>query len=635
MEIPFSYNVLTTFFEEDIPSPSGLVDLITYHSFEVAEVTQEENDTKITIDVLPNRAHDCLSYYFFAKEIAALTGKKLKPVPQDVVEGSGAEAPRVTIEEPELCSRYMARKIENIHVKESPEWLSRMMEQIGQKSINNVVDATNFVLWVYNQPTHAFDANKVNGGISIRKAKKDEGLTTLDKKEVSFTGDELIISDEESPLAIAGVKGGDKAEVTEDTTNIILEIANFDPVSVRKTSRALGISTDSSKRFEHHISPELAGDSMGPLTQMIVNLAGGETTKVSDIVDEYPRKQEKKELLLSNDTVNKILGTTLSESDIKDIFEKLSFECECREGVFTIVPPKERLDINATEDLVEEVGRMYGYNNITSEPIHDMDFSPRVSKEYYYQMLIENILRDTGFSQIETYTLLDSGELEIENPLASDKGYFRSNMTDLMSFALLRNIRNQDLLGLQKIRLFEFGRVFRDNKEINILTVMASKKDDIDKVYLLLKNQFGEPEVSKGDVHFEGAKIGDSLEIVLDDFMEKLPEPEQAYDVLEGHTSPSVKYKTPSKYPFVTRDIAVWVPKETKQEEVLSLIEKEAGELLVQKRLFDTFEKEGNVSFAFNLVFQSSDKTLSDEEVNTVMEKVTGVLNAKEGWSVR
>src|SRR3989344_4278524 len=290
MEIRFSYTVLTSLFEEPLPPPEELAVILTLHSFETTGVLEGKDDSYITLDILPNRAHDCLGYYFLAREISVLTGGILKPLPYEKRAGDGVSAPTISVSAPE-CRRYQSRRINSVSGRESPAWLRDTLTLMGQKSINNVVDATNYCLWIVNQPLHAFDAGKVNdAAITVRMAGKGEEIVTLDGKNIALDSTILTIADSVGPLAIAGIKGGMRAEVSAETTDIILEAANFDPVSVRKTSQRIGIRTESSKRFEHEIAPHLAEVGMDFVTDLILQIAGTHETRISEVTDIYKKK---------------------------------------------------------------------------------------------------------------------------------------------------------------------------------------------------------------------------------------------------------------------------------------------------------------------------------------------------------
>ena len=259
-----SYNWLQTYFKEKLPPADKVAEVLIFHSFEIESVEKHSDDFIFDVKVLPDRAHDCLSHRGVARELSVHLGTKVveDKKPLGVSGGKPKRPLSINVKEPTFCLRYTSLLIEGIKIGPSPGWLKSRLESIGQKSINNVVDATNLVMFDLGQPLHAFDADKVKGGIEVRMAKDGEKITTLGGKEITLEKDILVIADDEAPLAIAGIKGGNKAEVDAGTKNIILEAANFSPVSVRKTSKRLGIQTDSSKRFENELSPETAKEAI-------------------------------------------------------------------------------------------------------------------------------------------------------------------------------------------------------------------------------------------------------------------------------------------------------------------------------------------------------------------------------------
>src|SRR3989344_4100921 len=338
-----SRNWLQTFFNAPLPDARALSDALTFHAFEIESVENDVLDVKVT----PNRGHDCLSHRGIAKEISAILNIPMK---SDPLRDAASLVPKtvsvsVAIDTP-LCARYIAGFIRGVKVGPSPDWLRAHLESIDQKSINNVVDAANFIMFNLGQPLHAFDASKLKekGGqysISIRTAGKGEKITTLDGKEFSLSESMLVITDGNSDKAIgiAGVKGGKSAEVSEATTEIILESANFDGVSVRKTAQALKLRTDASQRFEQGISPELAVYGMQAVADLILKVAGGESV---GFADEYPTPQEKKQVSVSVVQVNEILGTALGEKDIADTLARLGLPFELKGEQFTVSVPFER-----------------------------------------------------------------------------------------------------------------------------------------------------------------------------------------------------------------------------------------------------------------------------------------------------
>jgi len=640
-----SYNWLQNYFKEKLPTPKELEELLSLHAFEVEEVTQVGGDSMIDVDVLPNRSSDSLSHRGIAKELSVLLNLPFKndPLKNETKKWNDSKLLEVTVADPKLCRRYSAVVIEGVTVSTSPEWLQKFLETLGQKSINNIVDATNFVMFDIGQPLHAFDMDGLsqkNGkyNITVRVGKNGEKVTTLDGEEHTVGENNLLITDgnNENPIGIAGVKGGKTAGINEKTKNIIIESANFDPVSVRKTSQALKLWTDASIRFQNEPPQELPYYGIEEVVARIKEVAGGE---VEGYVDVYSGKPESHTVSVSVSHVNALLGSSISEKEIEDIFKRFGFNYKKSGEVFSVTVPFERLDLRIPEDLIEEVGRVYGYKNISSQQLSPTEKKSEINKKFYYIEKVRQLLVQEGFSEVYTYSLQNDGEVELQNPLASDKAFLRKNLRDGLSNSLTSNLRNIDLLGLQSIKIFEIGTVFEKGGEHLALSIgirnikgLKQKQTEEEIVQKIANTLFNHLDVGRlsGTVH-DGI-----FEIDFDTLVEKLLQP-KGYDT--NHTiyrmNSDIKYKPISPYPFVLRDIAVWVPKGKKESDVLSVIKKEAGDLLVQNTLFDTYEKDDKVSYAFRLVFQSGDMTLTDDEINVIMEKVANAINSKEGWEVR
>lgn len=799
-----SYNWIKKYFNDELPNPQELSDLLMTHSFEIEGVDEVETSTGkkdivIDVDVLPNRAHDCLSHCGMVKEISALTGLSInRTKPEEWKVSSDTKPFDVEVQDTDACRRYISVAIENVKVGPSPDWLKENLEAIGQKSINNIVDATNYVMFNLGQPLHAFDKDKIDGEkIIVRWAKNGEQITTLDKKQVELSENNLIIADEKSPLAIAGVKGGKKGEVDTNTTSLVLEAANFKPIVVRKTSRSLAILTDSSKRFENEISTELAEMGIRELVALIKEIASTDNTKISAKTDVYPRKPNLYKVGFTTKDINKILGIDISENEVEDILKRLKFEYkkvkpiehileiaptlvgkpyqsgasvvydapnkfDCSsftsylfsqagvaiprisvdqyvfgkpvekqdlkagdlvfsnsgegkiynetieflpgtkveegvdhvglylgdnkvihasrynengvdifdldsaksfknivgyrrmtydEEVIVVTIPFVRLDLRIKQDLVEEIGRIYCLKNIKSIEVKK-ESEAKVNKTFYYASKIRKILTDLGFNEVYTYSLVDKGNVELENPLASNRDFMRTNLSDAMVEKLEFNAKNAPLLGLEEIKLFEIGKVFPSvDEECNVLSIgvlptikmKQSKieefqKSNLEKVVSVLNNELKTDKLQRGGFHM-------ILEINLDELIEKLPEPlmgevdggqAQRYDNLLENDNKEIKFEKISSYPFMLRDIAVWVGNENNEDDVLKIIKENAGGLLVRSKLFDKYSPDGEsrTSYAFNLVFQSQDKTLTDDEVNEIMEKIYSSM-IKQNWEIR
>ncbi|MEY2703156.1 MAG: hypothetical protein RLY43_1794, partial [Bacteroidota bacterium] len=350
MSMRVSYNWIQEHLDGKLPDAKSLAHTLTVGAYEVEAIKEVGDDFLYEIDVQPNRAHDSFAHYGIAKEVNVLTGIPLKKYPSELSRVDFETEFSVEVSD-KNCKRYMAREIRGVKFGPSPEELKKKLETIGQRSINNVVDCTNVVMFDLGQPLHAFDSDKLSGKkILVKTVEAEKEFTTLDNKEVKFSGNEMVIADEKDVLAIAGIKGGKKAEVAEGTVNLLLEAANFDAVAVRKTRRALAIDTESSKRFERDITPVWAEVAMNRLTEMLLKYASDENTKVGSVIDIYPRKAGQYKTGVSVEEVNKYLGTNLSENEIENIFTRLHFEYK---------------KVNALENVVEMakslVGKPYKY----------------------------------------------------------------------------------------------------------------------------------------------------------------------------------------------------------------------------------------------------------------------------------
>ena len=362
-----SYNWLQKYFDEKLPAPEKIAEGIIFHSFEVEEVEKiGEEDTIFDIKILPDRAHDCLCHFGIAKEVSAIFGiplssknNLLKILKQD---GQGSESENVKnktdsevlqIEvRSDNCLRYMGRIVKNVKVGPSPKWLSDALVSIGQKSINNIVDATNYVMFDLGNPIHAFDLDKLESPkIIVDKALNGEKFTLLDGRVVTLDESMLTIRDEKEALVIAGIKGGKKAEIDNNTKNIMIEVANFDAISTRKTAKKLGIFTDSAKRFENEIPARLASLSMEQITNLILEIAGGESFEVVDI---YNNREKTRQVSFSENYVKSMLGIEIPTEEICNILNNFNYKFENHDGNFEVEIPFLRLDISGPYDMVEE-----------------------------------------------------------------------------------------------------------------------------------------------------------------------------------------------------------------------------------------------------------------------------------------
>lgn len=773
-----SYNWLQEYFEKELPNPKDLADLLNLRALEVEEVEEKDGDSIFEIKVTPNRAPDCLSHIGIAREVALHTNIKMKELQSLNVEPDFETEWKVEAED-NSCVRYMMQEVKNVTVAESPLELKLKLEAIGQRSINTIVDITNLVMYEIGQPMHAFDADKLEGKI-IKVAKPiQKKFTTLDNKEIDLTEEDCTIQDQKDNLAIAGVKGGKKAEVDSKTQNIILESANFFPVKVRKTSRRTGIQTDSSKRFENGLTPKLAEKALHLACFYIKKYASQDSTKFSNVLDVYSRPQKRKYIVgLDYEHVAQKLGVEISKEEVEKILTNLGIEfeiinprkeileavqtvlgkpykwgasvlydapeqfdcssltsylysmggisiprmtvdqfvffkkinkedaqpgdlifsntgedrghgihfeskeflpktkveggidhvgmymsdnqvlhagsdvdqgvlieslegnshfkdvrgfgvCIDTDSVYRLFIPYERLDLKTEIDIIEEIGRVYGYEHIKPTAL-DLPAQENIS-EYEKIATIKSILIQNGFDEVITYSFGTKGDIEVVKPLAEDKGYLRKNMIVGLADALDLNFRNKELFAEDSVKIFEIGTVFVEEGEkvmLGLATRSAHKKD---KSKIVLENML-QIFSSKLGIEIQ-AEIKDGQEVVeieLDQILEKNL-------VVENnlHELADIIYKPFSLYPFMTRDVAVWAGGSKGKSDIEKIITDNGTNLLLRYDLFDEFSKEDRTSYAYRLVFQSFEKTLTDEEVNPIMDKIYATLQSDSDFEIR
>jgi phenylalanyl-tRNA synthetase beta subunit len=413
----------------------------------------------------------------------------------------------------------------------------------------------------------------------------------LDDKEYTLAPTILVIADANAgdvPVSIAGIKGGKPTGIDETTTHIILEAANWNGANIRKTSQALKLRTDASARFEQVISAELAPYGLQAAINLVQEIAGGE---VVGFVDEYPIQASQTSVSISTTRINAVLGSALKDADVVDAFRRLGFSSIQDGELFTVHVPFQRLDITIPEDLTEEVGRIIGYDKIPNTELPSLQNPPLLNANFYAAEKMRESLIEQGYSEVFTSVFADKGERIIANKVDGVRPYLRNNLTDGLADALKRNMSNKDLLGLKEVKLFEIGTIWHK----------------------------------------------DSEEIVVATISDTLPATQKPFEVNTDATvyeqfplSSAVRYASFSRYPSIVRDIALWTPVGTAADDVLRIIKQNAGVLLIRAEKFDEFAKGERISYAFRLVFQSFEKTLTDVEVNAVMNTVAEALRSKD-----
>ncbi len=625
-----SYNWLQSYFEKKLPVPKKLAEAFTFHFSEVESIEKVNDDTVFDLKILPDRACYALSHRGVAREVNAILDIPIRePVFPALSENKKVIAD-IGIRNSELCTKFVARRIENVSVGDSPRWLKERLASVGQRSINAIVDLTNYVMFDIGRPLHAFDADKVKGKLVVRAAKKGEVVTTLDNKRVELQHGELVMADDEGPLGLAGIKGGKRAEVDVNTKNIILEAANWNPVYVRKTAIATGIQTDASKRFENTISPMLGEEGIAQVTYYIQEIASTSDTRLGKEVILSFEKQVQTVIKTSAAMMSENLGISVSTKKACELLGRLRIVTKAEGSTIIATVPLDRLDLTMPEDLAEEVGRLLGYDSIPAISPPHAKTAVSTPKQFYWEWKIREFLLRKGFSEIMTSSFSEKGQVAIEKPLAEDKKFARANLRDSFAKALTMNFLHKPLFGVEEIKMFEIGKVFSRTQEHTALAIgYAGPKKKREEVLKNIIKELG--DYLGGDL--EGEVKEGIFECELDAIIAKLPEPKN-WDIqippIQGE-----HFEQFSLYPFIVRDVALFVPSGTSPDKILECIRKETGKLAVRSSQFDAFKKNGKQSFAFRIVFQSFEKTLTDEEANAMMEKIYEALRKKFGTEIR
>jgi phenylalanyl-tRNA synthetase beta chain len=642
---------------ETLPSDEKITEAFVFKSSEVEGVEKIKvngvDDTVFDLKVLPDRAHYMLSHRGVAYDLCSILGLNLKQ--ENIVLPEKGEDIKFTIES-DICKRNTATLITNIKNGNSPTWLKERLEAIGARSINFIVDATNYATFDTGQPLHAFDKEKVKGSLSVRFAKTGETIETLDGKNINLKPHHLVIADENGPLDIAGIKGGKRAEVTNDTKEIILEAANFDSVSIRKTSIEVGIRNDASKRFENEITPYLIPKGISSFINILKQF--NPDSKIGKVNDKYKTLPQEWIVTLHHKNVENILNIKIEEKQVLDILNKLGCKNEVKNGVYSIKPPFERLDLIIEQDIIDEIGRIYGLDKIKSI-VPKLKTTNEFSQEFLLNEKIKDFLYKKGFSEVMTRTFTNKGDVEVSYPVASDKGYLRTSLYEGVQSSVNLAIKNAPLLQIDEVKVFEIGKIFTKQGEKNSLLVYIKnikkkQEKEKEKIKVLRDGLINELNIKAnilcsiddtgGIITVNGITVGftNKVEGVMEidlDLLVKNINKKLDLNSIEIKEGSRVKFKQFSVYPFITRDIALFVSKQDDTESVksgiYSVIKKEAGEILVKgPELFDEFEKEGKRSLAFRMIFQSNERTLSDDEVNSYMTKLYDFVKTK-GWEVR
>ena len=453
---------------------------LNIHFFEVEEIEKKGNDTILTLDILPNRAIDCLSHYGIAKEVSALCEIPLKktyftPETQYAF-NVGDSAMQIDIQA-EGCKRYALIEIKDINLKETPDWMKERLEGIGQKSINPIVDVINYVLFDIGQPMHAFDADKVSGSFIVRDGKDGESFTSLTGDEITITEKDMVIVDgkDQKILALAGVKGGTAAMVDEHTKHIYVEVAYFNPVQVRHTQKRTGIESDAAKVFSQGYAPELIGYTAHRVAGLFEELACKNI--IGSLDNTKTTLRDCTHISIDLPYIHRFLGVgdeVIAAKEVERVLSLLGFNYTKEGEKYAIDIPRERFDMQYPADVVEEIVRVLGYDRIPAkQPTREGTAS--IHPVTALQRYITKALTEIGLYEVITYSFREKGKVCTMHPVAVDKGCLRVALKDGLQESLKLNEHNMGLLGLQEISLFEFGSVFTPKEEYRFAVVSTAK----------------------------------------------------------------------------------------------------------------------------------------------------------------
>ncbi len=635
----------------------------------------KDTDFLLDIKVLPDRAHDALSHVGMAREIAALEGEVLDYDYESLMLTHGdTKEFSVSIESPAVSKRYIGALIHNIEVKKSPAWLKNRLQKLGIKSINNVVDVTNFVMFELGQPLHAFDWDTIAADtdgtkhIAVRVAREGEVLRLLDDKTYALSPEDIVIADSENVLAVAGVMGGLVTGVTAKTTSIFVESAHFDAVTLRKTRTRLGIRTDASDRFEKDLDPNLAEKALVRALELLQHIAKGEEPQVVDV---YPEAVQPKVLKLPIDAVQQLLGIEVSAEAIVELLPRIGCEVKYKKASQSIevTVPTYRLDMTSIEDVIEEIGKLVGYDAIpATAPLVPLSGATLSDTQVLHRKLQDSAVA-SGFTEVLNYAFYskqdadaigmgDVAYLELANPMNPDQALMRASLLP----ALLKNIR-ENLKHQKSLRIFETGNVYyaSDFQAVHESTMCAGalvlEKNDAEPFFalkgLLEKMLHGLGIVStydttehvgqywhptrtgdifaiKGREALHIGRIGEIHPFVLEYFHIKKRVAYFELDQTSLHKAlPESRSFTPlRRFPEVLRDISLFVPATVRVKDVLDGIVKKGQGLVLYAELFDQYfdEEKKMKSLAFHIHFGDTDKTLEGAHVDTLLEKITASL---------
>ena len=653
-------------------TPQQLGTRFTNVGMAVDALEKAGNDFVFELDVATNRP-DCLSHFGVAREIAAIYGSTLRPPKFELREAEerATDVVTISISDPDLCARYCGRYIAGVKIGPSPEWLKSRLEALGVRSINNVADATNYVMLELGQPLHAFDADRLSGHqIIVRRSGLDEKMKTLDGVERELNPSILVIADATRAIAVAGVMGGAETEISPATTNVLLESANFDPLSIRKTSRALGLSTEASYRFERGADVEMARFACDRAAALIQELARGSV--YHDVIDVYPRRGTPVIATLRRKRIEEFLGAPVQDAIVDGIFERLGFDSRHTHDGWSVEVPSHRIDIFREEDLLEEIARHHGFDKFPSTLPEWSGYGSGLPLESEEREL-RNRLSAAGYSEIIPMAFSDEAverkfspdvePVKLLNPLAENEAILRTSLVP----GMLQTIQWNANRGIRDVQFYELGKVYHSGGESRSLIMAATGALRTKNVHEIerdfnfydLKGDVGDL-LSAFNVPFKpdhdplppyyhpgrAVRLGDVLVFgeLHPDYVRDYKLKHRVYiaevDVellLESKTAPSIE--PVPRFPSIRRDFSLFVNKGIRYADIEQAVRDVKIPELVRVEPFDRLESgpfsESKYALAISLTYQSPDRTLTDDEVENFDKHILDSLKQRLGAELR
>ncbi len=671
-----SYNWLKDYCHHDLPARE-LADKLSHAGLCVETYEPRDGDWMLDVEVTSNRP-DCLSHVGIAREVAALTGNKIcpPPAPEITDAGSPGEPPPIDVQCPDLCPHYTIRLIRNVTIGPSPDWMQQRLITCGLRPVNNIVDITNYVLLESGQPMHAFDFNRLDGGrIVVRRAKDGERILTIDGTECELSPDVCTIADAAHPVAVAGVMGGSESEINGNTTDVLLESARFLPVNIRRTSRSLGLSSDSSHRFERGVDPENVAAAARRGAALIAELAGGEPE--GGPIDIRADSATTAEVTMRMQRLRTILGIDVAPESITAIFEGLDLTVlGCDRGSVRVAVPPRRSDLKREIDLIEEVARIHGYDRIPETTRIPVAIAPLSSREVCRRKM-KKMLAGAGFDEIITSSLVFPSPLQttqpwhagepipLRNPVSSDKTHLRlTNMGNLVGAKRCNNAHK-----ITAVDLFEAGKIYipRDHdlavqpEEKCCLSLLTDRDDGFFVLKGILHNLCSTLYLPKAPTEsvrqLPSFAEGKSLFFFLDeqllgclgvldpkaaagmDFATSPALMELDLDLLLQYAAIEPELRPLPKYPAVSRDIAIVVAESVRWADIARCARANAPDELESVDFLDLYRgkqvPDGKKSVAFSVSFRSTERTLRSEEADRNRDAIVAGLADAHGAQLR